>query len=171
MRKKKNQTNKAVVPFNYTGQVSLKLKSKGHTIELKGHNRGLDSIFRLFAVALAGYDVFELRPVKADLRGSNINSDSLSDYISCLSAPVPVSAGTYFYDSSLATWVTRLTISLAYSAQLQSNINAYSYFVIVLSSSTDDLAYLKIDKDKLSVVESGSEFIITWDMFVENATT
>lgn len=158
---------KGTESLKYSGEVTIKLKQKDSTIVISKHNQGLDSLFKMFAMALMGQDVSVMRPIKIDLRGSNSSNHTSSS--SCLSIPILLSGSQYYKDESIGTWVSEFTATIPYSAQLSSNISKYNNFWVYLMAQRYDLACLAVDKADLSIISPGSQYIVEWRLAIYNS--
>lgn len=153
--------------FCYTGYVTVKLKIKDKVFELSKHNSGLSALFRIFAMALCGYNVSQSAPVKLDLRGANVapTDSNINLFTSCLPALVPLTGVQYFQEDDI--WKSRFTATIPYSFFLAQKLSMYTNKILVLTGLSDDLAYLSISEGFEDLTE-GTELIISWDMYVDN---
>lgn len=151
--------------LDYSGEVTLKFLHNGKDITAILHNEGTNSLFRLLARALAGYDTRIEAPKKLQL----YKKDSTSAYISILKSPIPLTGITYTQISG--DWCAVFTGVINSANLLTKPEDKVTYYLALTSDSDVDLAYLTVPADFLTNLAKGVQGLVEWRMKVQNIQT
>lgn len=144
----------------YVGKVSLKMEVNGKTFNYS--NNGKPELFRLFARALAGYNVSEDTPYYI----SGYRTDG-SGNVPFIQSPIPISARNFVNDDEGG--------SVRFTARLSPNnlVNLASgptYTLNLLKKDlTTELASIKIEDGTIfQNLPSSARILLEWNMSVRN---
>lgn len=145
----------------YIGKVSLKMEVNGKTFNYS--NNGKPELFRLFARALAGYNVSEDTPYYI----SGYRTDG-SGNVPFIQSPIPISARNFVNDDEGG--------SVRFTARLSPNnlVNLASgptYTLNLLKKDlTTELASIEIEdgSEIFSELPSSARILLEWNMSVRN---
>lgn len=145
----------------YVGKVSLKMEVNGKTFNYS--NNGKPELFRLFARALAGYNVSEDTPYYI----SGYRTDG-SGSVPFIQSPIPISARNFVNDDDGG--------SVRFTARLSPNnlvnlANGSTYTLNLLKKDlTTELASIKIEdgSEIFSELPSSARILLEWNMSVRN---
>lgn len=150
------------IASEYTGAVTFKYLVKNKIIEIKAHNNGLSSLFKIIAKCLAGYSTVNEVPVKIDLRYST----DTTNYQTCLNNTILLSSRRYDTDgTNWSAYYTSVITSADIQADAISNLRTYRLY---LMSSTDDMAYVTVEYNNLSSIELGAQALVEWKLTTTN---
>lgn len=167
--------NAIITGSRYVGNLSFKLVDKSNNIKVikSSHNEGTLNLSKLFAMLLSGYPVaLNYVPKFLDLQ---YTSDNGTTWLSYLKREVPLTAISYYLDSSLtpSNWVFSSTAVISYS-NLRDPVSPESPYGFRFALKTDnimnavisrELAYFyDISAEELSNIEDGTQAIIEWKM-------
>ena len=145
----------------YVGKVSLKMEVNGKTFNYS--NNGKPELFRLFARALAGYNVSEDTPYYI----SGYRTDG-SGNVPFIQSPIPISARNFVNDDEGG--------SVRFTARLSPNnlVNLASDSIYTLNLLTKylttELASIEIEdgSEIFSELPSSARILLEWNMSVRN---
>ena len=152
-------------PFQYIGEVKVRLIVKDKIIEISGHNSGTAFLQKAFSKFLTNNFSTSDIPALLDLRLSGT---------SLLNQNIPLSGSNYQLDESEQRWQAAFTAVISYDtlsnhSQLNANPSLYlktAYNSFDSSSSLQDLAFIEIDKDIINNIQPGIQILIEWYMYL-----
>ena len=151
--------------LEYSGEVRLKFLHNGKDITAILHNEGTNSLFRLLARALAGYDTRIETPKKLQLYKKDSTS---AEYISILKSPIPLTGITYTQLGD--DWCAVFTGVINSANLITKPQTDVTYYLSLTSDSDVDLAYLTVPSNFLTNLAKGVQGLVEWRMKVKNVS-
>lgn len=145
----------------YKGKVTLKIEVNGKTFTYS--NEGKPELFRLFARALAGYDVSADTPYY--ITGSRTDG---SDSVPFIQSAVPISARNFVNDDEGG--FVRFTARLSPNNIINATDTESVYSLNLLKKDvTTELASIKIEDGSIfQNLPSSARILLEWNMSVRN---
>lgn len=177
----------------YKGDVTLKLKLKNKTIELKKKNKGLLTLSRAFALYISNNtDKDNYTPQFLDLQWLEYpsqvsNIENLSNWESFLLQPISISGLSYKLEERAyveqgqsryqPNWVAVATARIPYSYLIShQTVSSTSLFRLFLLTKEFDnptldrrLCYVPITADEINKMTPGSELQVEWNLQLVHA--
>jgi len=162
--------------IGYQGLVEVKYLIHGKEVRHKGHNKGLNAMFKYLCKLLTG----DTRTISADsptfldvrLEWLDAETEKFTSK-SCLYNLISISNPEYYFDTTLSSWVTRFTIVLSYNMinfELVNNHPEATTHLYIKSASGNDFAELVLDERQVSLsdIVPGTQALVQWTMLFKN---
>lgn len=148
----------------YVGKVSLKMEVNGKTFHYS--NNGKPELFRLFARALAGYNVSEDTPYYI----SGYRTDG-SGSVPFIQSPIPISARNFVNDDDGGSVRFTARLSPNNLVNLASDSTSETTYTLNLLKKdlTTELASIEIEDSSIfQNLSSSARILLEWNMSVRN---